>query len=83
MNLAESLAYLHLYQQWQNGKIGMNEAEISQATTNAAHAAILTYVPQLQKNHLSVCSKLRKCQIKRSEYNIQLRQLLKSEKPAS
>lgn len=81
MTLAEALAYLHLHQQWQNGQIGMNEADISQARTHAAHAAVLTLVPQLQKNHLSVCSKLRKCQVKRSEYNIQLRQELKSEPP--
>ena len=54
MTLAEALAYLQLYQQWKHGKIGMNEADISEARTNAAHAAVLTYVPQIQKNHASV-----------------------------
>jgi len=82
MNLADALDYLHRYQQWQTGAVSMLDADISTTRTKEAIAAILTYVPQLQKNYLSVCSNLRKCQVKRQEYNLELRRQLKSSRSA-
>lgn len=82
MTLAESLTYLNRYQQWRTGadERTMEEALLSPKQTTACIAAILSYVPQLQQTHLSTCSKLRKCQVQRMEYNLQLRRQLKSEK---
>ena len=76
MTLAESLTYLHRFQQWRTGadERPMEEAMLTPKETTLCIAAILTYVPQLQKNHSSACSKLRKCQVQRNQYNIQLRQ---------
>lgn len=84
MTLAESLEYLRRYQQWrtQADHLTMEQAGLSPKQTTAALAAVLTYVPQLQKNHLSTCSKLRKCQVQRTTYNLQLRRDLKSSRTA-
>lgn len=83
MTLAEALIYLRRYQTWRKqGKAesltvgGFDRQAISQSIDILINAAEITHT--LQKDLNSALSRLRKCQIQRNQYNLQLRKNLKS-----